>query len=626
MKLNLAILLATLSCLGAQTTALAAIKPTPFRAPERLPDVAQPLCPCAVQLDGFLGERIAVNEKHRLVVLDLEPMLAGFRHKPGTHPWIGEHIGKWMHAASFAWAYTGDPALRAKLDYAAAELIKCQEPDGYLGTYVPDKRFGLYRGADWDVWSHKYNLMGLLTYYQFTGNPQALEACRKIGDLLIRTFGPGKKSIISAGTHVGMAATSVLEPIVLLYRFTDDPRYLEFAHYLVKAWDEPNGPGILQSLNNGRSVNQIADGKAYEMLSNLVGLCELARVTGNHAYLDAVLNAWSDIVAKRLYLTGSTSQGEHFRDDYELPNGENAHVVETCVSTTWIQLNLQLLRLTGEARFGDQLEKTLYNHLAAAQNPHGDDWCYFTPLEGRKQYDSGITCCHSSGPRGMALAPRQAYLKMREGDAEALAISTFETSQVKVRLDGRTVTMNQQSGFPRRGESMLTFQLDQPSRFALLVRTPVWARPLELRLNGQPVAKRLRDGWTVLPARQWCASDRVTINFHLAGQLVKGTHGNVGRAALMWGPFVLAYDEARNPGGPRASAVGLAAETAQPLCAIKPGKNLAFEARIRSRHNPSPRPAMMVPFADAGRDGGRYCVWLAAPDANWPVNDSLSGK
>ena len=103
----------------------------------------------------------------------------------------------------------------------AADLIACQEPDGYLGTYVPEKRFGLYEGADWDVWSHKYNMIGLLTYYQYTGNRPALDCCRKMADLLIATF-PGKKSILAAGTHMGMAATSVLEPVVLLYRFTGD--------------------------------------------------------------------------------------------------------------------------------------------------------------------------------------------------------------------------------------------------------------------------------------------------------------------------------------------------------------------------------------------------------------------
>jgi hypothetical protein len=126
-------------------------QPLDFRVPARMPDAVELLAPGEVRLDGWLGARVLANATNRLMTADLEPLLAGFRQKPGTHPWIGEHIGKWLHAATLAWAYTGDSALRQRMDYAAAELIKTQEPDGYLGTYAPEKRFGLYRGADWDV-------------------------------------------------------------------------------------------------------------------------------------------------------------------------------------------------------------------------------------------------------------------------------------------------------------------------------------------------------------------------------------------------------------------------------------------------------------------------------------------
>src|SRR5207302_4638545 len=194
------------------------------RVAPRMPDRLEALSPSEAHLRGYLGQRVLNSEKNRLLEVDEDEMLAGFRNRPGRQAWIGEHVGKWLHAATLAWSYTGDPALKAKLDRMAAELIETQEPDGYLGTYVPGQRFGLYPGADWDVWVHKYDLVGLLTYYRFTGNAAALEGTRKVGDLLLNTFGPGKKSILSAGTHVGMAATSVLEPVVLLYRTTGDER------------------------------------------------------------------------------------------------------------------------------------------------------------------------------------------------------------------------------------------------------------------------------------------------------------------------------------------------------------------------------------------------------------------
>ena len=144
---------------------------------------------------------------------------AGYRKRPGSHPWIGEHVGKWLHAATLAWAYTGDPRLAAEARPRGRRARRhARSPTATWAPTLPEQAVRPLQGADWDVWSHKYNLIGLLTYYQYTGNEAALTACRKIGDLLIATF-PAKKSILAAGTHVGMAATSVLEPIVLLYRF-----------------------------------------------------------------------------------------------------------------------------------------------------------------------------------------------------------------------------------------------------------------------------------------------------------------------------------------------------------------------------------------------------------------------
>jgi DUF1680 family protein len=599
--------------------------PAPYRAPDRMPDAMEVLPPSAVRMGGYLGVRVLNSEKNRLVAVDEAPLLAGFRHKPGEQAWIGEHVGKWLHAATLAWANTGDPALRTKLDRVAAELIKTQEPDGYLGTYVPEKRFGLYPDADWDVWVHKYDLIGLLTYHQYTGNAAALDACRKVGDLLIRTFGPGKKSILSAGTHMGMAATSVLEPMVLLYRTTADPRYLEFARYIVASWDEPNGPKILQTLTTEKSVAKTANGKAYEMLSNLVGLCELARATGERRYLEPALNAWQDVVAHQLYITGTASFHEHFHADYELPNQPGADVGETCVTVTWIQLNAQLLRLTGDARYGDELERSYYNHLAGAQRPDGALWSYYTALEGTKPYGPGINCCVSSGPRGMALAPQLTFLKYRQGRYDGIGVNLFESSAVTTRLGGALVTLTQDSQFPRSGSSVLTLHMDRPAMFGLKVRSPGWTQALELRASGDrgPV-RGPQGGWAEIPARPWKDGDRIGISFNVPSRVVTGEHTNAGRQALTWGPLVLAYDEAKNPGVP-VRTVRLADEASKPAVSVASplGAPLTFTARVRTTRDAEPTTAVFVPFAEAGVTGSRYQVWLREAGATDPPNESL---
>ncbi len=612
-----ALIFATLS-LRAEPAA-SAPAPLPYRVAARLSDTAEILSPSAVRIDGWLGNRIALNEKNRLLEVDTEPLLAGYQKKPGSHPWIGEHVGKWLHASTLAWANTGDPALRAKLDHVAAALIAAQEPDGYLGTYLPGQRFGLFKGADWDVWSHKYCLIGLLTYYQYTGDQAALTASRKAADLLIATF-PATKSILAAGTHVGMAATSVLEPIVLLYRLTGDDRYLGFAHYIVKSWDEPNGPAILKTLLTEKQVNKVANAKAYEMLSNIVGLCDLARATGDRSLIAASLNAWQDIVAHRLYITGTASDHEHFGDDDDLPNDVAAHLGETCVSTTWIQLNLSLLQLTGEARFGNELERTFYNHLTAAQNPRGDDWCYYTALEGRKRYDAGITCCHSSGPRGLELATQAAYLRLRADGQDTLLVSTFESSRATLALGGQDVTIEQQSGFPRTGESMLTLRLAQPAAFAIKVRVPEWAAPL--RISGATE----QAGWAVIPSRVWKDGDRVPVKFNLAARLIAGDHTNAERAALGWGPFILAYEQNANPTLPAAYLLGFAGR-AVPLVPL-PGEPLTFEASVVGPTDAPAMTAKFLTFADSGTNRGVFRIWLRAPGVASPPSYSvlLGGK
>jgi hypothetical protein len=408
--------------------------------------------------------------------------------------------------------------------------------------------------------------------------------------------------------------------VVLLYRLTGEPRYLEFAQYLVKSWSEPGGPAILESLNAGKGVNETANSKAYEMLSNLVGLCELARITGDRNLIAPVEHAWNDIVANHLYVTGSASVGEHFREPHDLPNDVGSSIGETCVTTTWIQLCLQLLRLSGDARYGNELERTFYNHLTAAQHPQGDDWCYYTPLEGVKPYDSRINCCHSSGPRGLALSVQAAYFKTRQNESDALVVSTFESSRATLGLNGRKVIVEQTSQFPHQGRSELVVQVDEPATFGILIRSPAWAGTIKVAVNGQALDSSVNNGYVVLPSREWNNGDRVSIDYRLESNLTVAGHSNEGRCSLSYGPFVLAYDEARNPGLPRASAVGLPKDFAN-LKKVA-GPELAFHGFVLGRTSGQPVEATFIPFADAGADRSAFRVFLRAPGVDAPVNQS----
>ncbi len=567
-----------------------------------------------MSLSGYLGTRVQNNERARLLEVDEDDLLDAFERREVPHQdWQGEHVGKFLHAATLAWQYSKDAALKAKLDRVVARLLKAQEADGYLGTYPSARRW-----TSWDVWVHKYDLLGLLTYYRYTGEPQVLAAATRVGDLLCATF-PAKKSIIQAGEHMGMAATSVLEPMVLLYRTTGEAKYLDFARYVLRAWDEPGGPRLIHTLLTQKDVHLTANGKAYEMMSNLVGLCELARATGDRSLLMPVENAWRDIVAHQLYITGTTSHREHFAQPFDLPNDPGSDIGETCVTVTWIQLNTQMLRLTGESRFANELERSYYNHLAASQQPDGAKWCYYTPLEGQKPYTNSTNCCLSSGPRGMALLPQIAYLKYLHNGSQGLAVNLFETSKAKLSLGDQSVTIEQQSGFPRVGSSLLTLRMARPATFGLKVRTPSWAAPLMLRVGKSRSISGAREGWTVMAPRLWKDGDQVRISFNLSARIVAGEHSNAGRAATLWGPLVLAYDENLNAGGPSFRSVALDAGQAVPALqvlarSVAPGAPLVFEAKLRTASSQATKKALLIPFAQAGSSGGRFAVWLRTPE------------
>ena len=580
----------------------------------KVADTFTPLTPDQVRLKGgLLGSRYDANEQHRMLTIDENDLLDAFERRNVFHQdWQGEHIGKYLHAATQIWYSTKDPALKAKIDRLAARLMRTQEADGYLGTYMPDHRW-----TSWDVWVHKYDLIGLLTYYQYTGNKEALATCRRVGDLLVRTFGtgPGQRDINRAGEHVGMAADSILEAIVLLYRATDDPRYLQFAHYIVSNYDAPTGPAILASLEKYHSVRRVANAKAYEMTSNFNGLLELYRATGDKRLLHDMETAWTDIVQNRLYVTGSASSFETYQDDFHLPNGNRSNICETCVTVTWEQMNLELLRLTGEAKYAAQAERSIYNHLLGAQKPSGDDWAYYTPLEGIKPYDSVTTCCHSSGPRGIALIPAIAWMTSADG---GLVVNLYNSASANVRLPkAGQVAVTELTDYPYTGTVDFKVSPERSGvRFPIRLRIPESVSSYHVQVDGAAVMSTAQQGYIALD-RVWKKGDTVRVTLTLQKRLIVGDHENQGRAAVQYGPLVLTLDTAINAGLKNVNRAELNADSVNHLTKA-PNRESSQGATpvftLPGKIDGVASALMLTPFAFAGEDHrSRFAVWIPLP-------------
>lgn len=528
-----AIILAALVHASASASTPAVAAATQPAVTLRVPGVLQTVPPGTVHIDGWLGQRIEANITGRLTHVPMDELLAGFQNRPGKQNWIGEHIGKWLHAACLAYEYSGNPELKEMLDKAVPELLATQLPDGYLGTYDDTKRW-----KSWDVWVHKYDMIGLLSYHQLTGDEASLAASRRIADMLIDGFGHGKRDITKSGEHVGMAASSVLEPMVKLYVITGEKKYLDFCDYILESWEQPHGPKLISSLLDHGKVLKTANAKAYEMMSNLVGLCDLYRVVGDERYLRAVRNAWEDINAHQMYITGGVSYKEHFQPDDRLK--ESGNVAETCANVTWMQLCAQLFTITGDSKYYEPIERLIYNHLLGAQSEDGNDWCYFTPLEGKKQFTENVNCCHSSGPRGVGLIPPLAYTT---GD-KLLHINLIASSTFKGDVPGvGMVEVDMATHYPLNEKAVITIRPEKPAKFTIKIRIP-GGKGGQISTNGEewpaaadaPVLARSIE-------REWKADDTLELTLPAAPQWIIGKGLRNGKVAIKHGPFVLCSSE-----------------------------------------------------------------------------------
>lgn len=508
--------------------------------------------PGQVSMEGFLGNRMEISREGRLKrhIYQEDLLLAGFRKRPGSESWhpslnpayAGEFVGKWLHSASLALENrANDAMLEKRIQRIAHGLMDCQMKDGYLGTYVEKDRWKSEFEHGWDVWVHKYVLIGLLSYYRTTGDARALETCRRVGDVLIETFGDDKRDIAGSGTHTGMSSTSVLEPMSLLYQYTGAEKYRRFCKYVIHRADA--GPKLMTNIERTRSVTDVGNAKGYEMLSTYVGLVEHWRSTGFERGLHAVKLVWESIAKDHLFITGAPASNPHFRRE---PIPTSSKCVETCDQVTWIQLNWQLLRATGDSRYGAMLHRHIYNHMLAAQHPDGIRWCYYNHMEGTHYpppendwwnfgYSSAMHCCGSNGPRAIALIPAFAYMTGKD----KLAINLYETSTFRASIKGTPVVVRQQTDYPWDDHIDIEVDVEQPVEFDLQLLIPNFAQSATIHASGAKQNGPIEAGKYATVHRRWSGKTKIVLNLPMP----MVAHQRHGRIALSRGPIVLALEE-----------------------------------------------------------------------------------
>jgi len=521
-----------------------------------------------VTLKGPMGERLELMLRNHVLATDTEYITAPFLEKTERRGWWQtEFWGKYMHAAMPFWTYTKNPELRAKIDAGLANILRSQEASGYIGNYPDDLRCG----EGWDVWGMKYTMLGLMHYYD--GDPvsengkKALAAARRVCDYVIAEIGPdGRRGrrVWETGNWCGYASSSILEPVVWLYRRTHEQKYLDFATMLVKDMTEvESGPRLLDLALKGISVadrngyGNVPEKhggyvmkhnrwKAYEMMSCYQGLVEYHEVTGRKDLLDAAIATCDQIMRDEINIAGGSACSEAWFHGAQKQHLPYHRLQETCVVTTWMRFVEKLLTLTGDVRYADELEKAFYNIYLASLNRDATEFAAYTPLNGYRYRGHHhcymhTNCCNANGPRGFLAFLRALF--QAHGDTAVMNFYASGKQKIKLPKSGREVIFESYALYPKTGYVRLTNHTLDKADFTLALRIPAWSAKTSIKVNGQAV-KDIRPGTYCEIARTWQIGDVIDIQFDMAVRVHTLDH----YVAFSRGPIALARDARFNDG------------------------------------------------------------------------------
>lgn len=501
--------------------------------------------PHLIEIRGYPGQRINDCIEKRIKSQDIDHLIEQFKHKDETWCWQTEFWGKWMLSAVAAYKHKQDKALLDIMRYAVDGLLKTQLPNGYIGNYPPENQL-----TQWDIWGRKYSMLGLIRFFEITGDETALSAAAKVADHLISQVGPGKVNIVETGNYRGMASSSVLEPIVYLYNHTGDRRYLDFAEYIVGQWETEKGPQLLSKAFKGVNVSDRFPAperwwswengqKAYEMMSCYDGLLELYKVTGNEKYLSAALQATDNIIETEINIAGSGSAFECWYGGAKKQAIPTYHTMETCVTMTWMKFCYNLLTITGNPKYADEIEKSFYNALMASLKFDASEIVVYSPLEGVRSAgetycDMNINCCTANGPRGFTLIPRFAIMQ-RDNE---VYINYYGESEAEFEMaSGGRIKIMQETDYPESGRIMLRIDVNSPDTLHIFLRIPTWSAITDISVN-EDNQQGIEPGSYHRVSLSGVGRNEIVLGLDMRGRLVK----NNGYQAILKGPVLLARD------------------------------------------------------------------------------------
>ena len=504
-------------------------------------------------------------------------------------PFDDTDIYKTLEGASFSLSLFPDKKLEAYMDTLIEKVAKAQEPDGYLYTartidpanphaWAGKERWSRERELSHELYNSGHLYEAAAAHYYATGKKNLLNIALKNADLVCSVFGPDKK-------HVAPGHEVIEMGLVKLYRITGKKEYLETAKYFIEERGHYDGYDAKSKdpWKNGaywQDHKPVVDqdeaiGHAVRAGYLYAAVADIAALTGDQKFLNAVDKIWNNMVSKKFYVqggVGAVPSGERFGDNYELPNATAYN--ETCAAIANVYWNHRMFLLHGDSKYIDVLEKSLYNGLISGVGMDGKSFFYTNAMQIKNSFSHSAmepersgwfdcSCCPTNVARLIPSVP--GYVYAQNGDD--VYVNLFVSSNANIKVHNKNVNIIQENNYPWEGSLKFTVSPKSSDEFNLLVRIPGWAQneavPSDLysyaskwdqkvpvTINGKAVEYTIEKGYAVLK-RKWKKGDVVQVNLPMeVRKVVANEHvkDDIGKVALQRGPLMYCAEWPDNGG------------------------------------------------------------------------------
>lgn len=485
---------------------------------------------------------------------------------------------KTLEAVAAMYASTKDPQLDRWMDDAIAVIGKAQKSDGYIYTknIIEQKKTGQDKMFDDKLSFEAYNFGHLMTaacvHYRATGKTSLLDIARKAADFLIVFYSSASpeqaRNAICPSHYMGL---------VELYRATGEKKYLTLVSKLIDIRGTVEGTDDNSDREPFRDMDKVA-GHAVRANYLFAGVADVYAETGDTSLMKTLNRLWDNVINTKMYVTGGcgalydgvsvdgtsykpdTVQKVHqsYGRDYQLPNF-SAHN-ETCANIGNVLWNWRMFLLTGEAKYADIVELTLYNSVLSGVSMDGSKFFYTNPLAasasypyhlrwegGRVSYISKSNCCPPNTVRTIAEVSNYMYSINDQG----LFINMYGGNELKTKLsNGQSISLVQETNYPWNGQVNIILNEAPSAAFTINLRIPGWCKQASIKVNGQVVESAIPGGQYKSISRQWKKNDRIELMMEMPATLIESNplvEETRNRVAVKKGPIVYCIESTDNP-------------------------------------------------------------------------------